>query len=188
MKAALALVAALSADLGEITSGHIRNPGNTAALRLSGTTALPATNFIDFTATGASPFIKHPGCELLANGNATFAAVKISGQGSACTLTNIDAFWTGSTTAIGTALGGMVTLGRIGSGTGTAGRQVTVSFPTAYTTAPYIVIAPKHTGSMGGASSFHLGLVTTTGFAIHLTTAPTTTADDALSFMWVVVG
>lgn len=70
MNPAIALVAAILADLGEITSGHLKNSGNTAAIRLSGTTALPATDFIDFTATGTSPFLKHANFELRADGRA----------------------------------------------------------------------------------------------------------------------
>lgn len=71
---------AISADLGNIISGYISNPTNTAAIKLSATTAdpdgipaLPATNFIDLTATGTDPFIKHPALELLANGDAVFS-------------------------------------------------------------------------------------------------------------------
>lgn len=71
---------AISADLGNIISGYISNPTNTAAIKLSASTAdpdgipaLPATNFIDLTATGTDPFIKHPALELLANGDAVFS-------------------------------------------------------------------------------------------------------------------
>lgn len=110
------------------------------------------------------------------------------GDGSTCTLSNIDAFWNGTNTAYGTSTGGKATLGRLGSGTGTAGRQVTVTFPVAYSTAPYIAITPNHSGSIGNAYTAHLGLVTTTAFDIYMQVAPTTTGDDTLSFTWVVIG
>lgn len=71
-KISVVSLSAISADLGTVTAGHIRNSGNTAAIRLSGTATLPTTNFIDFTATGSDPFLKHPGLTLEADGDANF--------------------------------------------------------------------------------------------------------------------
>lgn len=53
---------AIAADVGTITAGWMGNasPASaTAAIRLAGATALPATKYIDFTATD-SPFMAHP--------------------------------------------------------------------------------------------------------------------------------
>lgn len=81
-KISVAYIRGISSDFGVMRSGYITNTGNTAAIKLSGTTndpdgipALPANNFIDFTATGTDPFIKHAALSLLANGNATFSGI-----------------------------------------------------------------------------------------------------------------
>lgn len=73
---------AASGTFGIITGGYLRNSSNTAAIRLSGTTTLPSTNFIDFTATGSSPFIKHNSLTLTADGNATFSGTVVLKDGS----------------------------------------------------------------------------------------------------------
>lgn len=118
----------------------------------------------------------------------TPAHAQTYGGGTAPTLSNIDAFWNGSNSVAGTSTGGTVTLGRIGSGTGTAGRQVTVTFGEAYSTVPHITLTPKHTGSVGNAYTYHLGEVTSGLFAIYLQAAPTAAADVTLGFTWVVIG
>lgn len=56
-----------------VTGSHFQNSDNTAAIRLSGTEALPTTNYIDFTATGNNAFLKHTALTLEADGDATFA-------------------------------------------------------------------------------------------------------------------
>lgn len=71
----VAVLSSISTNIGEVQEGHIRNPGNTAAIRLSGEVALPASNFIDFTATSTDPILKFPGVEVLANGDATFSGI-----------------------------------------------------------------------------------------------------------------
>lgn len=68
-------LSAISANLGTVTAGYIQNAGNTAAIRLSGATTLPTTNYIDFTATTTAPFLQHDALALLANGSATFGGV-----------------------------------------------------------------------------------------------------------------
>lgn len=80
MKLPVEQIERINTDLGTVTSGHIKNAGNTAAIRMSGATALPTTNFIDFTATGTDPFLKHPGAILRADGTAEFTAVTIGAQ------------------------------------------------------------------------------------------------------------
>ena len=59
----------VSANLGTVTSGYIQNAGNTAAIRLSGTTTLPADKYLDFTATGTDLFVKFGGLEVSADGS-----------------------------------------------------------------------------------------------------------------------
>ena len=151
-------------------------------------TAEVATERADFTLTGAQSFIKAGGLNITKDGDVTVAALQITGTGATPTLGDIDAFWNGTNTAAGTSTGGRVTLGRLGSGTGTAGRQVKVTFGTAYANTPNIAITPRHSGSVGNAYTFHLGGVTTTYFEIYLQVAPTTTGDDTLNFNWVVIG
>jgi hypothetical protein len=78
----VAYLRAIAADLGIIIAGYISNSDNTAAIKFSGTTAdpdgipaLPATNYIDFTATGNDPFLKHDALELQADGDAIFSGI-----------------------------------------------------------------------------------------------------------------
>lgn len=83
-------LSAIRADLGTITAGWLGNaaPASaTAAIRLSGTTAIPSTNFIDFTATGANPWLKNAGLTLNADGSATFSGTVASTTFSAATAT-----------------------------------------------------------------------------------------------------
>lgn len=94
IQANVSSLSAITADLGIITSGWMGNDapgaaGLTAAIRLSGTTALPATNYIDFTATTTAPFIKHDGLTLLADGTATFSGDLSGVTGTFTTLTSI---------------------------------------------------------------------------------------------------
>ena len=72
----VAQLSAIVANLGVITAGWMGDalPGSaTAAIRLTGTTQLPSTNYLDFTASGNDPFLKHPALTLEADGDATFA-------------------------------------------------------------------------------------------------------------------
>lgn len=198
MKFPLAVVAMLAADLGTITSGHLKNSGNTAAIRLSGTTLLPSTNYIDFTATGTSPFLKHPGCELLANGNATFTAVKILGAGTSPSIA------TGlSTTQIGTGYTLMVegkdTAGTIVLTTGTGittnvslgVSMFVVTFGTAYAANPHGVVASRNrlaanlAAAVGGA--YFIDPITTD---FSLICSKDITFADSTTYKWsyVVIG
>lgn len=162
-------IAALAADLGEITSGHLKNSGNTAAIRLSGTTALPSTNYIDFTATGSQSFIKHAGIDARANGDLHVKAVKILGAGGTPTITP-HAGYDGLTSITGTDTAGYIDLG-ISTGSPPAGVQTSVTFSTAYATTPFVVVC-------SGDSSSALALtyvinVSTTGFDIATRNAVT---------------
>lgn len=191
-------LSAINADLGEITSGHLRNSGNTAAIRLSGATALPATNYLDFTATGTSPFLKHPGAELLANGNATFTAVKILGAGTAPSIT------TGlSTSRIGTGytltVTGKDTAGTITLVTGTGittnvslgTSMFVVTFGTAYAANPHGVVSSRNrfaadlAAAAGGA--YFIDPITTD---FSLICSKDVTFADSTTYKWsyVVIG
>lgn len=66
MKWPLALVAALTADIGTITAGKIQDSGG--------------TRYIDLNATGTQSFIQHPGLVAKANGEVTVSAVTITPQ------------------------------------------------------------------------------------------------------------
>ena len=65
-------LAAISADIGDIGAGQIRNAANTKGVLLSGSLPGGWTQYIDFVATGANPFIKHDNFELWADGTAIF--------------------------------------------------------------------------------------------------------------------
>ncbi|KKK51000.1 hypothetical protein LCGC14_3119390, partial [marine sediment metagenome] len=65
-------LAAISADIGDISAGQIRNAANTKGVLLSGSLPGGWTQYIDFVATGANPFIKHDKFELWADGSAFF--------------------------------------------------------------------------------------------------------------------
>ena len=65
-------LAAISADIGDISAGQIRNAANTKGVLLSGSLPGGWTQYIDFVATGANPFIKHDKFELWADGTAIF--------------------------------------------------------------------------------------------------------------------
>jgi hypothetical protein len=84
-------LSAIYADLGTITAGYIKNSGNTAAIRVSGSATLPSTNYIDFTATGNNPWLKTTALELQADGDATF-----SGTVSGDSFTGTNAIFSGS--------------------------------------------------------------------------------------------
>ncbi|KKN35913.1 hypothetical protein LCGC14_0778840 [marine sediment metagenome] len=65
-------LAAISADIGDISAGQIRNAANTKGVLLSGSLPGGWTQYIDFVATGANPFIKHDKFSLFADGSAVF--------------------------------------------------------------------------------------------------------------------
>lgn len=98
---------AISAHAGELVSGYFRNAGNTAAIKLDDDPedlfpSLPATNFLDFTAAGNDPFLKHPALELQADGDATFSGALSAASGtfagtvSGTSFTGATATFTGS--------------------------------------------------------------------------------------------
>lgn len=133
-------LAAINADLGTVTAGHIKNSGNTAAIRMSGATALPSTNYLDFTATTTALFMKAGGIEVKANGEVTVSALKILGSGSTPMLGSVHAFWNGTNAIVGTDTSGRVDLERTTVGTSSTGVQFRVTFATAYATAPHVLL------------------------------------------------
>ncbi len=66
-------LAAIHADLGDISAGQIRNAANTKGVLLSGVLPGGWTQYIDFVATGNNAFIKHPSLTLEADGGAVFS-------------------------------------------------------------------------------------------------------------------
>ena len=96
-------LAALSANIGIITAGQMRNTGNTAGINLGGAGGIPGTwtsginfeagagsgsmtRYINFTATGSAPVFKHELLSLNADGTATFSGMveidfSVSGAG-----------------------------------------------------------------------------------------------------------
>ncbi len=68
-------LSAIAADVGTLNAGKLQNAGATVGILLSGT--LPGTwvDFIDFTATGNAPFLKHAALTLEADGDADFSGV-----------------------------------------------------------------------------------------------------------------
>jgi hypothetical protein len=67
---------AITADLGEVTSGLMRSPSSLAAIRLSPSKALPVgvQSFLDLAATGSAPFLKHGQLTLHADGTISWPA------------------------------------------------------------------------------------------------------------------
>lgn len=137
----VANLSAINADLGVVTSGHLKNAGDTAAIRLSGTTALPATDYIDFTATGSGLFVKVGGLSITKAGAVTVTAVKFRGGGSAPTLSNVHAFYDGVSTVTGTDPAFRVKLTTATGGTQPSGNVCRVTYATAFAAAPIVVVA-----------------------------------------------
>lgn len=184
-KTAIPLIAALLADLGLITSGHMKNSGNTAAIRLSGTEPLPATNFIDFTATGTQSFIKHAGIDAKANGDLTIAAVKFSGAGSTPTLSNQSPGWP-SIAITGTDSAHRVTFTAASGATISSGLQCTVTFATAFAAVPIVVNGIIDNG--GVSFKWYLGNVTASSYDIYIETGGATPPGTASKVPVVVFG
>jgi hypothetical protein len=78
-------LAAINANMGLITAGQLRNSGNTAGVNLGGAGGIPSqwttginfeaganvsglTRYLNFAATGSSPFLKHERLEMNVNG------------------------------------------------------------------------------------------------------------------------
>jgi hypothetical protein len=61
-------LSAISADMGEITAGRIRNPGNTVGINVSGTVPGTWVTYMDLTATGSTPWLKHGMLDLYQDG------------------------------------------------------------------------------------------------------------------------
>lgn len=184
-------LAAINADLGTITAGHLRNAGDTAAIRLSGATALPSTNYLDFTATGTSPFLKHPGATLLADGTATFKAVKITGDGPAPSVAigeAADRYGTGYAVSVaGKDTAGTITLTTGTGPTGAVGRpnsMVVLTFGTAYATAPYAIVVPVTADGAEDAQEPYYAETTTTTMTIKGTAAGASGYSASLTFKW----
>lgn len=198
MNRGLCLIAGLLADLGEITSGHLKNSGNTAAIRLSGTTALPTTNYIDFTATGTSPFIKHAGIEARANGDLYVTTVKVLGGGTAPSITtglSTSRIGTGySLTVAGKDTAGTITL-TTGTGITTAVSLGTsmfvVTFGTAYAANPHGVVSSRNRFAAdlaaAAAGAYFIDPITTD---FSLICSKDVTFVDSTTYKWsyVVIG
>jgi hypothetical protein len=94
-------LAALSANIGVITAGQMRNAGNTTGVNLGGAGGIPGTwtsginfeaaagsgsmtRYINFTATGSNPVFKHEKMSLNADGSASFTGSLLveSGDGT----------------------------------------------------------------------------------------------------------
>lgn len=88
-KITVSQLSAISADVGILTAGKIQNAGNTSGINLGGAGGIPGTwisginfeaaagsgsmtRYINFTATGSNPFVKHELISLNADGSASF--------------------------------------------------------------------------------------------------------------------
>lgn len=95
-------LASVSAALGVITTGFIRDTDSTAAIRFDGTSLAGYTTYIDLTADEAGEyFIKHPAFELEGDGSADFSG-EVSAEvfsGTAAVFTNVLRVGTGNTHA-----------------------------------------------------------------------------------------
>lgn len=87
-------LSAISADIGEATAGKVRNSGNTAGILLSGSLPGTWTTYLDLTATGANPILKHPLFTLNADGSVTSNRFRVK-----CVQITSDFTWTQNTTA-----------------------------------------------------------------------------------------
>lgn len=76
---ATANLSAISANIGDIAAGQIRNPANTIGILVSGTLPGSWTTYLNLMATGSSPLLHHPGLDLLANGSAIFSGTITAG-------------------------------------------------------------------------------------------------------------
>lgn len=71
----VATLSAIAADVGVLTAGRIENAAGDAGILLSGPLPGGWDAYLNLTATGAEPFLLHPGLELRANGDSFFFGV-----------------------------------------------------------------------------------------------------------------
>lgn len=76
---AAANLSSISANIGDISAGMVRNPANTVGILFSGTLPGSWTTYLNLVATGANPLLHHQGLDLLANGSAIFSGTVTAG-------------------------------------------------------------------------------------------------------------
>lgn len=76
---ATANLSSISANIGDIAAGQVRNPANTVGILFSGTLPGSWTTYMNLVSTGSNPLFHHPGLDLLANGSAIFSGTVNAG-------------------------------------------------------------------------------------------------------------
>jgi len=81
-KISVGFLSAIAADVGTLTTGRLQNTANTAGVLLSGTPPSAWESYLRLSATGTQSFLRHPGLDLRANGDAIFSGDLSAAKGT----------------------------------------------------------------------------------------------------------